>query len=229
MQINKKSNTIKNKRKSKSRTRCISSRKNLKGGIALGGVLKKMYLCNANPTAQCVITSLDKLDQVADMPSSLTSLTSYVEIAKKLLKFYKRIDTDAISSQYSQYSNLISTFNRGIKELDDLIRFLETNNIIGELNNAPSKNLIGFITVIVQQIRNSSLSDVTNAGKIAIWANWYRSKLENMVSQLTTTLTQINSIYINLPMNTSHVSPLPDTPPSSPKAANSMGDKVKRS
>lgn len=225
MQINKKNNTVKNKRKSKSRTCRISSRKNLKGG-GIGGILKKMYLCYMNPVGQCAITSFDTSDQVAGMPSSISALTSYVEIAKKLLEFYKSIDISAIH-QLRQYAKLTSTFIKVTRELEEMIEFLEEHHVIHHLANPnPSANLIDFIDVIVQKISNLSLSDVSRAGKIAIWANWYRSKLENMISQLTTMLTQINSIYIGLPLNTSrdsfHLSP--------PSAANSMsfvGDKHK--
>lgn len=223
MQFNKKrNNTIKNKRKSKSRTRRIKRPNNLKGG-GLGGLLKQMYDCYVKPSQSCAVNSFSAIDHVAGMPSSISDLTSYIEIAKQLLEFCKRINTDVFSSQYSK---LISTFKRGIEELDDMIRFLETNNIIGELNIAkPSENLIGFVNEIVQQIRNSSLSDVTNAGKIAIWANWYRSKLENMVSQLTTTLTQINSIHIQLPLNPSPPAPLASHP-ASPTLVNDMSRPV---
>lgn len=225
MQFNKKNNTIKNKRKIKSRTRCIRNRKSVKGGDVkcggggIGGILKKMYLCHANPTAQCVITSLDRLDQVADMPSSLRSLTSYVEIAKKLLEFYKSIDISAIR-QPIQYSKLTSTFKKVMRELEETIEFLEEAHIIRDLAKpSGNDNLIKFINVTLQTISSSSLSDVSREGKIAIWANWYRSNLENMISKLTVMLTQINSIYISLPMNTaSHVS----SRISPPSADNSM-------
>lgn len=218
MQVNKKKNTIKNKRKFKGRTRCIRSHKNLKGGGGIGGILKKMYLCHLNPTFQCAITSFDTLDQVADMPNSLRSLTSYVEIAKKLLEFYKSIDISAIH-QLRQCAKLTSTFKKVTRELEATIEFLEEAHIIRDLAKpSGNDNLIKFINVTLQLISTSNLSDVSREGKIAIWANWYRSNLENMISKLTAMLTQINSIYISLPLNTSHVS----SRLSPPSAANSM-------
>jgi len=223
MQLNKKcNNTNKNKRKSKFRTVRIKRPNNLKGG-GLGDLLKQTYDCWVKPGQSCAMNSLSAIDHVAGIPRSISDLTSYIEIAKQLLEFCKRINTEGFVSQYGK---LISTFQSGIEELDGMIRFLETNNIIGELKTVnPSENLIGFVNEIVQQIRNSSLSDVTNAGKIAIWANWYRSKLENMVSQLTTTLTQINSIHIELPLNPSPPAHLASHP-ASPTLVNDMSRPV---
>jgi len=227
MQFNKTcNNTIKNKRKSKSRTRRIKRPNNLKGG-GLGDLLKQTYDCWVKPGQSCAMNSLSAIDHVAGIPRSISDLTSYIEIAKQLLEFCKRINTEGFVSQYGK---LISTFQSGIKEIDELIKFVESNNIIRELNSrTPNKTVLDFVNSIVQQLRNSNIYEVAievdNARKIAIWANWYRSKLENMVSQLTTTLTQINSIHIELPLNPSPPAPIASDP-AYPTAVNSMSRPV---
>lgn len=159
--------------------------------------------------------------KIAGLSSSINALYSYVEIAKQLLEFYLRINIDALNSpHYSELDKLKSSFKVTMKELEEMISFLETNNIIRELANPnPNKKILDFITYILQEISNLRLSDVNEARIIATWANWYRSKLENMISQLTAILTQINSIYIELPLNTS---PAPVAPAPAPAPANTM-------
>ena len=219
--LKKKSNTIKNKRKYKSRTRRIKRSKNLKGGSVID-ILKKTYSCYMNPFGQCVTTSFDSLEKISGLSSSINVLSSYVEIAKQLLEFYLRINIDSLNSpHYSELDKLKSTFKDTMKELKETISFLETNNIIHQLDR-PNKKLLHFITVIiVQEISNLSLSGVNTVGKIAIWANWYRSKLENLISQLTAILTQLNSIYIEFPLKTSPApaAPTPDNTMQAPASA----------
>ena len=229
--LKKKSNTIKkkNKRKYKSRTRRINRSKNLKGGNVIG-ILKKTYNCYMNPFGECVKTSLNSFEKIDGLSSSINALSSYVKIAKQLLEFYLRINTDALNSpHYSELDKLKSTFKDTMKELEETISFLETNNIIHQLAS-PDTKLLDFITVIiVQEISNLRLSDVNTVGKIAIWANWYRSKLENIISQLTAILTQLNSIYIELPLKTSPApaAPTPDNTMRAPDGTNSMNKKEK--
>lgn len=238
----KKSKTIKNKRKSKSRTHRITRSKNLKGGSVIG-ILQKAYNCYIAPSKQCAAFAFDSSKKIADLPSSITGLYSYVEIAKQLLIFYLRINIHAVNSpNYSELDKLKLTFKATMYKLKEMISFLETNNIIRELSNPnPDKKLLDFITYILEEISNSRLSDVNDAGKIAIWANWYRSKLENMISKLTAILTLINSIHIELPLNTSPdpaapdpaatdnsmQAPAPANSMQAPPFANSMSEKVK--
>ena len=223
----KKSKTIKNKRKSKSRTHRITRSKNLKGGSVIG-ILQKAYNCYITPSKQCAAFAFDSSKKIADLPSSITGLYSYVEIAKQLLIFYSRINIHAVNSpNYSELDKLKSSFKVTMDKLKEMISFLETNDIISKLAR-PDTKFREFITDILQEISNLRLSDVNDARKIAIWANWYRSKLENMISKLTAILTLINSIHIELPLNTSPDPAAPDPAATDPAApdpaatANSM-------
>ena len=213
----KKSKTIKNKRKSKSRTHRITRSKNLKGGSVIG-ILQKAYNCYMTPSKQCAAFAFDSSKKIAGLPSSITGLYSYVEIAKQLLNFYSRINFDALNSpRYSELGKLKLTFKVTMNKLKEKIEFLETNDIISKLAR-PDIKFREFITGIFQEISNLRLSAVTDAGHIAILTNLYRSDLEKMISKLTAILTLINSIHIELPLNTS-----PDPAAPDPAAtANSM-------
>ena len=220
--LKKKSNTIKNKRKYMYRTRRIKRSKNLKGGSVIG-ILQKAYNCYMTPSKQCAAFAFDSSKKIAGLPSSITGLYSYVEIAKQLLNFYSRINFDALNSpRYSELGKLKLTFKVTMNKLKEKIEFLETNDIISKLAR-PDIKFREFITGIFQEISNLRLSAVTDAGHIAILTNLYRSDLEKMISKLTAILTLINSIHIELPLNTSPDPAAPDPAAPDPAAtANSM-------
>jgi len=210
----KKSKTIKNKRKSKPRTHSITRSKNLKGGGGFGviDIFQKTYNCYMSPSRQCAAFAFDSSKKIEDLSSSINGLYSYVETAKQLLKFYSRINIDALNSPlYNELDieKLKSTFKDIMEKLKKDIEFLEENHIISQLAR-PDAKFLAFIRDILQEIRNLHLSAVTDAGKIAITANLYRSDLENKISKLTVILTLFNSIHIELPLNPSPDPAAPD-------------------
>jgi hypothetical protein len=121
----KKSKTIKNKRKSKSRTHRITRSKNLKGGG--GGVIDifhKMYNFYTNPSKQCVAFAFDSSKKIAGLPNAIKGLYSYVEIAKQLLKFYSRINIDALNLPlYFELDQLKLTFTDTMEKLKKKLNF----------------------------------------------------------------------------------------------------------
>ena len=210
-------NTRKNKRKSNSRLRRrrpIKRTKKMKGGGPLLETIMKAYRCFNNPVESCA----SALDTAANIPSSLKALESSLSKGLQLLDYCRSINISNIPMELS------TTFNGCISELSEMIGFVKKNNILQDFRTLsndtpnPSNDLLQKYSRIYTAVSSVQLSNVNSIANVIIWADWWRSKLEYMITDLTTVLTQIIGRFVGLTAAAA--------PPAAPAAANSMNLKV---
>ena len=214
-------NTRKNKRKSKSRLRRrrhINRTRKLKGG-GLVDNLSKLLRCAGAPFTQCMVV----LDKAENLPSSLSDLTSCVDKGSKLLEYCKSIQIEHIPE-------LIPTFEDCKSKLDKMIGLVKENNIIadftalwGSRNITDEELLFQKYSRIYTVVSSLPLTNIASKDNIIIWADWWRSKLEYMITDLTIVLTQIIGRYVGL--GSAPAAPAPAAAASAPSAASSMTTK----
>jgi hypothetical protein len=211
-------NTRKNKRKSNSRLRRrrrpIKRTKKMKGGGPLLETIMKAYRCFNNPVATCA----SAVDTAANIPSSLQSLESSLSKGLQLLDYCRSINTSKIPIELS------TTFNSCISELSQMIGFVNDNNILRDFRTLSvatpesSNDLLQKYSRIYTAVSSVQLSNVNSIANVIIWADWWRSKLEYMITDLTTVLTQIIGRFVGLTAAAA--------PPAAAAAANSMNLEV---
>jgi hypothetical protein len=216
-------NTRKNKRKSKHRPRRrrINRTKKLKGGGWVKN-LSQLLRCVTTPATQCMLL----LDKAENIPRSLEDLMDCVNKGSQLLDYCKSIPTSNIPTELSR------SFNGCISELSDMITFVKDNNILLDFTtllqptskSSESSNDLLFqkYSRIYTAVSSVQLSDVYSRANVIIFADWWRSKLEYMITVLTTVLTQIIGRFVRLiPDPALAPAPAPAAP-AAPSAASSM-------
>lgn len=215
-------NTRKNKRKSNSRLRRrrrrpIKRTKKMKGGGSLLDTIMKAYRCFNNPVETCA----SAVDTAANIPSSLKALESSLSKGLQLLDYCRSINISNIPIELS------TTFNSCISELSQMIGFVNDNNILQDFRTLSvatpksSNDLLQKYSRIYTAVSSVQLSNVNSIANVIIWADWWRSKLEYMITDLTTVLTQIIGRFVGLTA-AAH----PAAHPAAPAAANSMNLEV---
>ena len=232
-------NTRKNKRKSKyrPRRRRINRTKKLKGGGWVDN-LSRVFRCVTAPATQCMLL----LDKAENIPRSLEDLMACVNKGSQLLDYCNSIKIDDIPPQ------LKLTFQNYKSELDSLIRLVKDNRIIEEFkilwdtpNIKGNEPLFEKYSGIYKALASSlPLSNIASKDNIIIWTDWWRSKIEYLITDLTIILTQIIGIHVGLapaPTATPAPAATPDADPAhapadparAPTVANFMtADKVKK-
>ena len=226
-------NTRKNKRKSKyrPRRRRINRTKKLKGGGWVNN-LSQLLRCVTAPATQCMLL----LDKAENIPRSLEDLMDCVNKGSQLLEYCNSIKIDHIPElkptfQYYKFQHYKS-------ELDSLIRLVKENRIIEEFkilwdtpNIKGNEPLFEKYSGIYKALASSlPLSNIASKDNIIIWTDWWRSKIEYLITDLTIILTQIIGIHVGLapaPTATPAPAATPDADPahapaSVPTAANHM-------
>ena len=204
--------TSRRRRINRTRTRT----KKLKGG---GGgwtnTLNYFLRCYkaTTPIEHCMNAS-SIIETAISIPESITKLKTCAEIAQILLHFYDRTNVDAIDSKVkpddnTYYLKLKTRFGVCIEKLKENIDFLLQHDIITELGglsdddkSKPSGDdesklqepspLLQMIKSVVSSIRGKEFANAGRKTVITIWADWYRSRIEGNIAELTALLTQFN-------------------------------------
>jgi hypothetical protein len=105
-----------------------------------------------------------------------------------------------------------------------MIGFVNDNNILRDFRTLSvatpesSNDLLQKYSRIYTAVSSVQLSNVNSIANVIIWADWWRSKLEYMITDLTTVLTQIIGRFVGLTAAAA--------PPAAAAAANSMNLEV---
>jgi hypothetical protein len=215
-------NTRKNKRKSKSRLRRrrrhINRTRKLKGG-GLVNNLSQLLRCATAPFSQCMVV----LDKAEKLPSSLSDLMSCVDKGSQLLNYCKSIQIDHIPE-------LNPTFEDCKSKLDKMIGLVKENSIIADFTTLwETPNITGeeplfqkYSGIYTKLVSSMPLSKIASKDNIIIWADWWRSKLEYMITDLTIVLTQIIGIHVGLGSAPAASSAAPNALSAAPAPLSSM-------
>ena len=206
--------TSRRRRINRTRTRTRTRTKKLKGGGWTNTLNYFLRCYKATTLVEHCINSSSIIETAISIPESIKKLETCAEIAQILLHFYDRTNFDAIDSKVklddnTYYLKLKTRFGVCIEKLKENIDFLLQHDIITELGglsdddkSKPSGDdesklqepspLLQMIKSVVSSIRGKEFANAGRKTVITIWADWYRSRIEGNIAELTALLTQFN-------------------------------------